>query len=81
MAIRSRRLKRGGLVKSDLSKLKSKVKKLELHIEELEKQLLIQRVSNRRELLLNFLDWYNEDAEKTPITEDEIDLFIDEKIK
>lgn len=43
--------------------------------------LIIQRVSNRRELLLNFLDWYNEDAEKTPITEDEIDLFIKEKIK
>jgi len=44
-------------------------------------QLRIGIVSNRRELLLNFLDWYNEDEEKTPITEDEIDLFIKEKIK
>lgn len=43
-------------------------------------QLRLHRVSHRRELLLDFMEWYNEDAEKTPVTNDEIDLFIKEKL-
>lgn len=54
---------------------------VEALLKEQKEQLILSGVSNRRELLLNFLDWYNEDAEKTLITEDEIDLFIKEKIK
>ena len=43
-------------------------------------KFFIQIVSERSELLFNFIDWYNEDAEKTPITEDEIELFKKEKL-
>lgn len=31
------------------------------------------------DFLVNFVEWYNEDKEKTPITIDEINLFIKEK--
>ena len=32
-----------------------------------------------KKILIDFQDWHNEDEEKTPITEGEIDLFIKEK--
>ena len=43
-------------------------------------QLRLHRVSHHRELLFDFMEWHNEDAEKTPVTNYEIDLFIKEKL-
>lgn len=41
-------------------------------------ELKLYTSNNQSELLNNFLHWYNEDEEKTPITEDEIHLFMKE---
>jgi len=40
----------------------------------------IKFVRDSMGLLIEFVDWYNEDSEKTPITQDEIEMFIKEKI-
>lgn len=45
MSVRNSRIKKGGLILSESSKLRSKNKKLEERIEELEKQLSIHVVS------------------------------------
>ena len=53
-------------------------------MEQYAKQIVIDNSCDRKKikpLLIDFMDWYNEDKSLNQITEDELELFIKEKIK